>query len=54
MPKIKVEIRCSGQGSKYDRTVEVTRDDIEQLATKKLRETDASVTMHPIDVSFVF
>ena len=39
---IKVSVRCSGSGSSYDETVEISREEIEQLACNKMRAMDAS------------
>ena len=47
---IKVEINCSGYGQERWETVELSRDEIEQMAIRKLKETDASPRMQAIDV----
>lgn len=51
---IKVEIKCSGHGQERYETVDVSREEIELMAIRKLRETDASPKMHAIDVIIEF
>jgi len=47
---IKVEVKCSGYGTQYWETVELTKEDIEELAVAKLQERDYSPSMDPVNV----
>lgn len=49
-PLIKVELKCHGHGNQYWETVEITKDDIEELAVSKMKERDSSPNIEPISV----
>ncbi len=48
--KISVEVKCSGFGTAYFETVEITKEDIIQLACDKQREVDASQSITGVKV----
>jgi hypothetical protein len=48
---IKVEIKCFVHGMSYFKTVTLSKEEIEQLAMEKLKETDGSEQMEAIETS---
>ena len=51
---LKVSIRCTGYGNTHDETVELSLEDIENLAISKLQESDASPRMMALDTEVCF
>lgn len=49
-PFIKVELKCHGYANQYWETVEITKEDIEELAVSKVRERDSSPNIEPVSV----
>lgn len=49
---VTIDLKCRGYGASYIKTINLTKDDLEELAVQKMREQDSSTNIDPINIKF--